>query len=76
MISVHCRSDTCPNSGRTRLGLRGFLALVRQAIAARSQRKHLTTLEPRLLKDIGLTPRMAEDEATRPLWDVPNNWKR
>jgi len=32
------------------------------------QREHLKTLEPRLLKDVGLTVKKAEIEANKPFW--------
>jgi uncharacterized protein YjiS (DUF1127 family) len=38
------------------------------------QRRALATLEPHLLKDIGVTPAQVDQEAAKPGWDVPNHW--
>ena len=34
------------------------------------ERRRLLELDPRLLKDVGLTPEQAWHEASRPFWDV------
>ncbi|WP_298919896.1 hypothetical protein [uncultured Roseobacter sp.] len=38
-------------------------------------RRDLANLDVRQLKDVGITPEAAEDEARRPVWDVPHGWK-
>jgi len=32
------------------------------------QRRHLAELDERMLKDIGITPRQAEQESAKPFW--------
>lgn len=39
------------------------------------QRRALAALEDHQLADIGLSRAQAEDEANRPIWDVPQNWR-
>lgn len=39
-------------------------------------RRALSRLDARTLDDIGLTRDVADMESQRPLWDVPNNWRR
>ena len=46
------------------------------ARAVRRQRTRLGDLEPRMLRDIGVTDSEAEREARRALWDVPDRWRR
>ncbi|ARE38826.1 hypothetical protein RGUI_0685 [Rhodovulum sp. P5] len=63
----HLRSGVSPVQlvRRIALGLR-----------AAEQRRRLATLDPALLRDIGLTPEDALAEARRPVWDVPSSWLR
>ena len=69
-MTLLTRSRTVFAPKRTkRFTLRHFLSLWRQ-------RRHLSQVDDRLLKDIGLSRREAEIEAQRPLWDVPNHWLR
>lgn len=51
------------------LGLNAFIALHRQ-------RRALSELDARLLRDIGVPPEDARREAARPAWDVPRTWRR
>lgn len=51
----------------------GFIWL---ALLARRQRDRLRQLDDAALDDIGLTRAEAENEAARPVWDVPANWRR
>lgn len=39
------------------------------------QRRRLLDLDERLLRDIGRSRIEAEDEARRPVWDVPAHWR-
>lgn len=41
---------------------------------ARRSRRHLASLEPHMLDDIGVTARAAQQEQRKPLWDVPGHW--
>lgn len=66
-------TDLVPFAGfaraRAGLPLMGLLALHRQ-------RNDLALLDDRMLADIGLTRDEAETEANRPMWDVPDHWRR
>lgn len=44
--------------------------------AALRSRRALAALEPHQLADIGLSRAEAEQEAARPIWDVPQHWTR
>ena len=44
------------------------------AIAARRSRRQLSNLQAHLLDDIGVSRNAAENEAKRPIWDVPSHW--
>ncbi|WP_037916710.1 DUF1127 domain-containing protein [Sulfitobacter sp. 20_GPM-1509m] len=39
-------------------------------------RRALAQLDAAALDDIGVTAQEAHAEATRPVWDVPANWKK
>lgn len=54
----------------------GFIARLRMALEARSQRRALARFDARMLRDIGVSRAQAEAEVNRPLWDVPSNWLR
>ena len=70
------QNTTCVSPSRPRRGLGSLLAAIPRALALRQQRNRLAALDARMLKDIGVNPRMAEDEAARPVWDAPPNWPR
>jgi uncharacterized protein YjiS (DUF1127 family) len=62
-------------AGRSRsLWSRVIQHLAAMATFAR-HRKALAKLEPRLLRDIGLTTEEAQAELSRPVWDVPAHWR-
>lgn len=42
----------------------------------RRQRQQLAAMTPEQLADIGISAEQAEAEATRPIWDLPSNWRR
>ena len=44
--------------------------------ATARQRRALAQLDAEALDDIGLTAEMAENEAQRPFWDAPTNWRK
>ena len=54
----------------------GFLARLVTLHAIRKERQTLSNLDPKLLKDIGITPEQAEKEAKRSIWDAPERWLR
>ena len=70
------QNTTCVSPSRPHRGLGSLLAAIPRALALRQQRNRLAALDERMLNDIGVTPRMAEDEAARPVWDAPQHWRR
>ena len=50
-------------------GLAAYLELWRQ-------RRALADLDTHQLRDIGLTQEAADREAARPIWDIPEYWRR
>lgn len=48
-----------------------LLTVLRAALAAQRQRHTLARLDAHALRDIGLGRQEAENEASRPLWDIP-----
>ena len=55
------QNTTCVSPSRPRRGLGSLLAAIPRALALRQQRNRLAALDARMLKDIGVTPRMAEE---------------
>ena len=53
-----------------------LIQAARRAITARQSRRQLARLDAAALRDIGISPEAARLEATRPIWDVPANWRR
>jgi uncharacterized protein YjiS (DUF1127 family) len=47
----------------------------RAALHLRRQRRALAEMDDRMLADMGLTRSQALNEAVRPIWDVPQNWR-
>ncbi len=54
----------------------GLWARLWQTRSLRQQRLHLAQLDDHLLRDIGLTNAAAAEESRRPVWDVPQNWRK
>ena len=52
-----------------------LFAFALRAIEARRQRAALKRLDDAALQDLGLTRRAAMEEASKPIWDVPKNWR-
>jgi uncharacterized protein YjiS (DUF1127 family) len=46
------------------------------AVRLYRSRRSLLALDPHLLQDIGLSREEALSEASRPLWDAPEGWRR
>lgn len=44
-------------------------------VALYHQRRALAQLDDAALEDLGLTRHEAIEEARRPLWDIPSNWR-
>lgn len=55
---------------------RSLLGTLTHWRALPSQRLALTQLGAETLKDVGITPEQAKQEAKRPFWDAPNHWMR
>ncbi len=53
-----------------------FGSAILRALTLRRSRQRLASLEPHMLRDIGLSTDQALHEAARPLWDAPEVWKR
>ena len=70
------RSDIGSDTGVRRPGiLAQALARLTTGLALRKHRRALLTLDPHLLRDIGLSETEARREAERPFWDVPVHWR-
>ncbi len=54
----------------------GVFAKVANSIGVWRQRRHLAQLDDAALADIGLTRAEAHAESQKPLWDVPQHWRR
>lgn len=50
-------------------GISAYIALLRQ-------RRALANLDQTRLNDLGISARDAACEAKKPIWDVPNHWRR
>jgi uncharacterized protein YjiS (DUF1127 family) len=53
-----------------------LFSVAMQAFALHRQRQALRRLDDRALADIGISRAEAEQEAARPIWDVPATWRR
>lgn len=63
-------------SGVTLPSRLAIVSLLGLAIAARKQRHDLNKLDQTALRDLGLTRAQADAEYSRPIWDVPADWRR
>lgn len=52
-------------------GLSALLGWVDRALAVHRQRAALSTIDPRLLEDMGISAEGASRESDRPFWDLP-----
>jgi len=71
-------TETCTTSTFSAAPLRSkasALTMLRAIFALYSQRKALAKLDASDLRDLGLTRAQALEEANRPIWDVPSNWR-
>lgn len=53
----------------------GLIGKINLALSLRRERQRLALLDDRLLRDIGVSRREAEDEAARSVWEAPNRWR-
>ena len=52
----------------------GFFARIMDMVALHKQRRDLSKLDDRALRDIGISRYEAAVESSRPAWDVPHHW--
>ncbi len=69
LIDFLPRSTTLAGASRPRLSLTVMLDVWRS-------RRALKSLDQDALADVGLDAKMAHKEAQKPIWDVPDNWRR
>lgn len=70
MSHSHSRPLACCPAPRSRpLRLASLYALLKS-------RRALAALDAKALDDVGLTAGQARDEAKKPIWDVPDSWRR
>ncbi len=67
--SANTTCSVAPRSPNQTLASR-FMA----ALDVWRSRHHLSTLEPHILDDLGISAKQAQKEANRPIWDVPAHW--
>ena len=72
MISLGC----LPRFAFTQRPKMTLLRAIISLEATYRQRRVLAEMESHRLTDIGLTKIEALDEAKRPIWDAPANWRR
>ncbi|WP_294622249.1 hypothetical protein [uncultured Roseovarius sp.] len=65
----HTQADCNTTAPRPRLGLRHYLALWQQ-------RRNLARMEEWQRRDLGLSDREIEAEASRAPWDAPEAWRQ
>lgn len=53
-----------------------WLKRLSMMLAVRQSRLDLAQLSPELLRDVGLTHDDVQAEIARPVWDVPQHWRR
>ncbi|MBO6868802.1 MAG: DUF1127 domain-containing protein [Thalassococcus sp.] len=68
MQDIRTRILPLPRSGQ-------FFSQIVAMIRLARQRRALAALDDHQLRDIGLTPEDARQEAERLFWDVPNHWR-
>lgn len=62
--------------GRGTVSRPGWFARILTLMAVRRTRIDLGQLSDDQLHDIGLSREEVEKEIARPIWDVPQNWRR
>ena len=55
---------------------RPVLAMLFDLVSLGRSRRRLLDLDSHMLRDIGLTPDQARNEAELPFWDAPQHWRR
>lgn len=68
MTCTHTVCSAHPRFSRAVPRRAGFAALLACWADRRRQRSALAELDDRLLRDIGIAPRLAVDEASKPFW--------
>ena len=54
----------------------GLVPFILACFETRRQRQKLASLDAAMLRDIGMTPEDAREEAMRGFWDVPSHWQK
>lgn len=54
----------------------GLLGRLLSVFDLRASRVRLGQLDSHMLRDIGISPEQAAQEAERPFWDAPQGWRR
>jgi uncharacterized protein YjiS (DUF1127 family) len=70
----HC-IDTTGRAHARRVRRNPISAALRM-LTLRRERRRLAALDARLLDDIGIDRSTADLEAARPVWDVPQVWRK
>jgi len=71
MSDLSLRRAHAASGSRPRHSAIGWLMTAMDVWRSRQQ---LNSLEPHMLEDIGIAPKNAKSEASRPIWDVPAHW--
>lgn len=64
------------DSGYATLPRHGWFAQIMTLLQVRRTRIDLANLTDTQLHDIGLSRQDVQEELSRPIWDVPRNWRR
>ncbi|WP_411644487.1 DUF1127 domain-containing protein [Loktanella agnita] len=70
VLSSECQPHTAKSQHTS------LLTKLRMILATVHQRRSLREMEDHLLRDIGISYAEAQKEAQKPLWDVPDTWRR
>ena len=76
MTQSHCSAASFPTQAPHRSWMLRLLDRYFAAQALHKQHQALLRMDDYLLNDIGITKAQAIEQATGPVWDAPNHWKR
>lgn len=71
-----CTTNTETFTTPAVFNVKSVAALVLSIFATRKQRRALRHLDDHQLLDLGLSRKDANAEASKPIWNVPSNWRR
>lgn len=66
---------TCSSSPNSTNKARSIVDIIARTYGLWRSRRALARLTAAQLKDVGVSPSEARNEANRPVWDVPANWR-